>query len=242
MEKHQRQEEYYRQAINEAIQDDNNLRDWARAKLELGYLLQSRGETEAADLAYLAAAQALERTPEESSHSLASSATRAGTPLWDVRCEIAPNSSPATLIASWRRPICSKRALAIHAYHGRTLQVAYCRTAAAGIDLASGRFADGIRRAMDAANDFESLKNWRAWAKAIEVLLDILAETRETTRMIALADFAHRKNRQFEPAPKAKGRPYLHFQSEDSRSPLRCWRYQGRANENGRITGRLLQS
>ncbi len=193
LDKHQRQEEYYRQALDEAIQDDNNLRDAARAKLELGYLLQSRGETEAADLAYLAAAQALERTPEGSPpqsrffrdsrwHSALGRALR-------DRAELL-SSDPSRLVEA---SDLLKRALAIHAYHGRTLQVAYCRTAAAGIDLASGRFADGIRRAMDAANDFESLKNWRAWAKAIEVLLDILSETRETTRMIALADLALEK-------------------------------------------------
>jgi tetratricopeptide (TPR) repeat protein len=190
LEKHQRQEEYYRQAINEAVQDGNNLRDWARAKLELGYLLQGRGETEAADLAYLAAAQALERTPEKSSaqprlfrdsrwHSALGRALR-------DRAELLSSDPNRLLEAS----DLLRRALAIHAYHGRTLQVAYCRTAGARIDLASGRFADGVRRAMDAANDFESLKNWRAWAKAIEVLLDILAETRETSRMIALADLA----------------------------------------------------
>ncbi len=43
---------------------------------------------------------------------------------------------------------------------------------------------------MDAANDFEALKNWRAWANAMGVLLDILAETRETTRMLGVADLA----------------------------------------------------
>ncbi len=58
LEKHQHQEDFYRQAVNEAIKDENP-RDVGRAKIELGYLLQSRGEMEAADLAYLAAAQAL---------------------------------------------------------------------------------------------------------------------------------------------------------------------------------------
>ena len=192
LEKHQRQEEYYRQALSAAIQDDN-LRDVARAKLELGYLLQSRGETEAADLAYLAAAQALERTPEKSpqlSRSLRDSRWHSalGRALRD-RAELLSSDPDRLAEAS----ALLKRALAIHSYHGRRLQVAYCRMAAARIDLARERFAVGVLGAMDAANDFEALKNWRAWAKAIEVLLDIHAESGETSRMLGLADLAIEK-------------------------------------------------
>ena len=192
LEKHQRQEEYYRQALSAAIQDDN-LRDVARAKLELGYLLQSRGETEAADLAYLAAAQALERTPEKSpqlSRSLRDSRWHSalGRALRD-RAELLSSDPDRLTEAS----ALLKRALAIHSYHGRRLQVAYCRMAAARIDLARERFAVGVLGAMDAANDFEALKNWRAWAKAIEVLLDIHAESGETSRMLGLADLAIEK-------------------------------------------------
>ena len=194
LEKHQRQEEYYRRAIDEAVLDGNNIRDWARAKLELGYLLQSRGEVEAADLAYLAAAQALERTPEKSAgqprlfrdsrwHSALGRALRDRAELLAAD----PDRLPERLEAA---SVLLKRALAIHSYHGRTLQVAYCRTAAARIELASRRFAQGTLRAIDAANDFESLKNWRAWAKAIEVLLEIHAESGETSRMLGVAELA----------------------------------------------------
>ena len=203
LEKHQYQEDCYRQAADEAIKDENP-RDLARAKLELGYLLQSRGEIEAADLAYLAAAQAVERTKEKSPqqprflrdsrwHSALGRALRDRAELLSADCNRLAEA--ADLL---------KRALAIHSYHGRTSQVAYCCTAAARIDLATGRFADGVLRAMDAANDFEALGNWRAWAKAIEVLLDILAETRETTRMIGVANLAIEKIAKSNLAPKQK--------------------------------------
>jgi tetratricopeptide (TPR) repeat protein len=192
LDKHQHQENFYRQALSDAIGDDNQ-RDVARAKLELGYLLKSRGETEAADLAYLAAAQALERTPEKSPQQtrlLRDSRWHSalGRALRD-RAELLSEEPDRLKEAS----ALLKRALAIHSYHGRTLQVAYCRTAAARIDLSSGRFVDGVLRAMDAANDFEALKNWRAWANAMGVLLDILAQTRETTRMRGVAALAIEK-------------------------------------------------
>ena len=192
LEKQQRQEEYYRQALNEAIQD-SNLRDVARAKLELGYLLQSRGEIDAADLQYRAAAQALERTPEKS--------PKQPRFLRDSRWHSALGRSlrdRAELLSGDTNRLTEavdllKQALVIHSYHGRRLQIAYCRLAAARIALATERFADGVLSAMDAANDFEALENWRAWAKAIELLLDILAKTHQTARMIGVADLAIEK-------------------------------------------------
>jgi hypothetical protein len=192
LERHQLQEDFYRKAISEAIKD-RNFRDVGRAKLELGYLLQSRGEIEAANLAYLAAAQMLESTPERSAEQprlLRDSRwdSALGRALRD-RAELLSGDPDGLREAS----ALLKRAFAIHSYRGSRLQVAYCRMAAARIALTARIYADGILRAMDAANDFEALGNWRAWAATMKLLLDILAETRETTRMIALADLGLEK-------------------------------------------------
>jgi hypothetical protein len=204
LERHQFQEESYRQALSAAIGDDNNLRDVARAKLELGYLLQSRGETEVADLSYKAAIQALEHTPEKSQlqprllrdsrwHSALGRALR-------DRAELLSEDPERQIDDSARDPdrlksasALLRRALAIHSYHGRRLQVAYCRMTAARIAWAQEKYDAGVLRAMDAANDFEELKNWRAWASAIGVLFDIFAETRETARMRGMANLAVKK-------------------------------------------------
>ncbi len=190
LEKYQQQESCYRRALDAAMQDKGNPRDVARAKLELAYLLQSRGEMEAADVNYRAAAEALERTPEKTPqqprllrdsrwHSALGRALRDRAEL--LSCDPDRVAEASALL---------KRALAIHTYHGRALQVAYCRLAAARIDLATGRFSEGVLLAMDAANDFEALKNWRAWAEAVLVLLDFHAETGETTRILGVADLA----------------------------------------------------
>jgi hypothetical protein len=82
------------------------------------------------------------------------------------------------------------RAMAIHSFHGRRLQIAYCLTTAARIALAARQFSLAIQNAVDSANLFEVLENWRGWGDAMLVLFDCLAETRETVRMHSLADLA----------------------------------------------------
>lgn len=80
------------------------------------------------------------------------------------------------------------RAMAIHSFHGRRLQIAYCLNTAARIDLTVGHFSEAIENAVDAANLFELLENWRGWGEAMKILFDCLAETRQTDRMKALAE------------------------------------------------------
>jgi hypothetical protein len=80
--------------------------------------------------------------------------------------------------------------MAIHSFHGRRLQIAYCLDTAARIALTGGQFSDAIQNAVDSSNLFEIQKNWRGWGEAMKVLFDCLAETRETTRMHSLADLA----------------------------------------------------
>ena len=53
-----------------------------------------------------------------------------------------------------------------------------------------GNFSEAIENAVDSANLFEILKNWRGWGEAMKVFFDCLAETRETVRMHSLADLA----------------------------------------------------
>lgn len=80
--------------------------------------------------------------------------------------------------------------MAIHSFHGRRLQIAYCMDTAARIALTGHCYSKAIENAVDSANLFEILNNWRGWAEAMKVLFDCLAETRETVRMHSLADLA----------------------------------------------------
>jgi hypothetical protein len=82
------------------------------------------------------------------------------------------------------------RALAIQTFHGRPLEVAYSMVTWAKLALADARYSTAIETAVDAANRFEECINWRGWSAAIEILLDTLAETRETVRMLSVIDLA----------------------------------------------------
>jgi hypothetical protein len=180
LEKFQYEEDFYRQALGEAIRQENQ-RDIGRARLELAYLLQRQGENDAAGLAYRAAADALQRATQRDSrwHSAL------GRVLRDHADLLA--ASPGRLAEASEL---LRRATAIHSFHGRQLQVAYCRATAARIDLAVGKFQDAVLSAMDAANAFELCAAWRGWSGAVETLLDALAELGDTARMKATASLA----------------------------------------------------
>jgi tetratricopeptide (TPR) repeat protein len=178
LERRQVEEAYYQAATS--ISDKND-RDIGRARLELGYLLQSQGEFAAAEHIYRDATENLERATQR-----------------DTRWHIALGRvlrDRADLLARQRSRLAEalallQRALAIHSYHGRELQVAYSNVTAARIALAAGRHSDAIEHALDAANIFEGCDTWRGWSEPVLILLDALAETRQTDRMIAISDLA----------------------------------------------------
>ena len=159
------------------------LRESGRAKHELGYLLQRLGKAGVAEMLYGQALADLEKCPQ---------------PQHDYRW----HGALANLLRDWADLMSRDperldkarellhRAMAIHSFHGRRLQIAYCLDTAARIALTGRRFSEAIENAVDAANLFEILKNWRGWGEAMKVLFDCLAETRETARMHSLADLA----------------------------------------------------
>ncbi len=85
------------------------------------------------------------------------------------------------------------RAMAIEAFHGMKLQLAYAKTTEARIALAGNREQDAIHATVDAANRMEACQNWRGWADALGIFFDCLAKTHETRRMLSLADLATEK-------------------------------------------------
>jgi hypothetical protein len=86
-----------------------------------------------------------------------------------------------------------RRAKAIQAFHGLRLELAYSTATSACIALTEGRYGRAIDHAVDAANRFVQCANWRGWSEALEILFDSLAETRETTRMLSVANLAKEK-------------------------------------------------
>jgi tetratricopeptide (TPR) repeat protein len=176
------QEDCFRNVISDPG-DEAPMRESGRAKHELGYLLQSVGMTSVAEMLYGQALADLEKCPEEQHdyrwHD------RLGRLLRDWADLLA--QSPDRLDKA--RELLN-RAMAIHSFHGRRLQIAYCLDTAARVALTGRRFSEAIQKAVDSANLFEVLKNWRGWGEAMKVLFDCLAETRETARMHSVADLA----------------------------------------------------
>jgi tetratricopeptide (TPR) repeat protein len=176
------QEDCFRQVISDPG-DEAPLRESGRAKHELGYLLQSLRKTSVAEMLYGQALADLEKCPANQH---------------DYRW----HGALARLLRDWAHLLAPMperleqardllyRAMAIHSFHGRRLQIAYCLDTAARIALTGRRHSEAIANAVDSANLFEILNNWRGWAEAMKVLFDCLAETRETVRMHSLADLA----------------------------------------------------
>ena len=176
------QEDCFRQVISDPG-TEAPLRESGRAKHEFGYLLQSLGKTSVAEMLYVQALADLEKCPEQQ-HDYRWHGTL-GRLLRDWADLL--SQSPERLDKA--RELLN-RAMAIHSFHGRRLQIAYCLDTAARIALTGRRFSEAIQNAVDSSNLFEVMKNWRGWGEAMKVLFDCLAETRETTRMHSLADLA----------------------------------------------------
>jgi hypothetical protein len=153
-------------------------RESGRAKHELGYLLRKTGVSE---MLYRQALEDLEKCPP-SQHDYRWHGTM-GRLLRDWADLL--SSSPDRLETA-REYL--DRALAIHSFHGRRQQIAYCLTTRAKIAMTDRRFSEAVEDAVDSANLFEVLGNWRGWGEALKVLFDCLAEARETARMHSLAD------------------------------------------------------
>jgi tetratricopeptide (TPR) repeat protein len=176
------QEDCFRKVISDPG-TEAPLRESGRAKHELGYLLQSVGKMSVAEMLYGQALADLEKCPPNQ-HDYRWHGTL-GRLLRDWADLLA--SSPERLDKA--RELLD-RAMAIHSFHGRRFQIAYCLDTAARIALTGGRFSEAIQNAVDSANLFEVLQNWRGWGEAMKVLFDCLAETRETARMHSVADLA----------------------------------------------------
>ncbi len=176
------QEDCFRKVISDPG-TEAPLRESGRAKHELGYLLNSLGKTSVAEMLYGQALADLEKCPPEQ-HDFRWHGTL-GRLLRDWADLMA--QSPERMDKAGEL---LDRAMAIHSFHGRRLQIAYCLDTAARIALTAGRFGEAIENAVDSSNLFEILQNWRGWGEAMKVLFDCLAETRETTRMHSLADLA----------------------------------------------------
>jgi hypothetical protein len=111
-----------------------------------------------------------------------------------------------------------KRAMAIQAYHGMQLQLGYSETTAAKIALTGCHHTQAINHALRAANRMELCNNWSGWGEALGILFDSLAETRDTTRMISLADLAQEKLKHSNLSPDNKAKQKRFFQFEKGKA------------------------
>ena len=181
------QEDCFRRVISDPG-TEAPLRESGRAKHELGYLLQSLGKLSVAEMLYGQSLADLEKCPQ-GQHDYRWHGTL-GSLLRDWADLLAQDSER---LAQSSQLLC--RAMAIHSFHGRRLQIAYALDTASRIALTGRRFREAIDNAVDSANLFEKLNNWRGWGEAMKILFDCLAETRETDRMISLAELAMDKLR-----------------------------------------------
>lgn len=182
LEQQHAQEDCYRKVMSDPG-TEAPLRESGRAKHQLGYMLQSMGKLSVAEMMYGQALGDLEKCPQ-AQH--------------DIRWQ----GALGCLLRDWADLLSRfperltqssellRRAMAIHSFHGHKLQIAYALDSAARIAVAGGRFNEAIDHAVDSANLFEECKNWRGWGEAMKILFDCLAETRETARMISLAELA----------------------------------------------------
>lgn len=176
------QEECFREVIsNPGVEAPE--RESGRAKHEFGYLMQALGNTGAAEMLYGQALADLEKCKPECHDYRWHDAIGRLLRDWADLLSASPNRLDVARAYL-------DRAMAIHSFHGRRLQIAYCLNTAARIALTGRQFSEAIDDAVDAANLFELLKNWRGWSEALKTLFDSLAETRETARMHSLADLA----------------------------------------------------
>jgi hypothetical protein len=181
------QEDCYRKVMNDPG-TEAPLRESGRAKHELGYLLQKRGKLSVAEMLYGQALVDLDGCPE--AHRDIRWRAALGNLLRDWADLLAKTPDRLDRASELLR-----RAMAINSFYGRRLQLAYALSTAAEIALTGRRYSEAIENAVETANLFEEFKNWRGWGEAVVILFDCLAETRETARMLSLADLAVEKLR-----------------------------------------------
>jgi hypothetical protein len=177
------EEDFYRRAIDAAT-GDTLLRDRGRARHELAFCMQSQKRNATAELFYRMSLQDLERGP--SPDALWNFALAAC--LRDLADLLALDSTRAAEARSLL-----ERALAIQRFQGRTQQIAYALVTRAQISLTSCHLKAAIDDAIDAANVFERCANWWGWMQAFSILLEALADSRDTARMLALIKMARSK-------------------------------------------------
>ena len=179
-----RAEDFYRLAQHAQPPEGSSLRETGRAKHEIAYVTQCRGQRDTAEMLFRLALADLEASTERDSrwYFALSSVLRD----WaDLLSEFPQRLEEASRMLH--------RAKAIQAYHGLRLELAYSTATAARIALSGGAYTKAIDQAVDAANRFVQCENWRGWSEALSILFDSLAETRETARMLALANLAKEK-------------------------------------------------
>ena len=184
-----RPEDFYRLAMNQPAAASSP-RENARAKQELAYLLQQQGQPATAEVFYRLALSDLDACDDSGPgkerdsrwHFALSAVLR---DLADLLSSDGCRLDDASALL--------ERAMAIQAYRGMELQLGYSETTAARIALTGCRHTQAIDHAVDAANRMEACANWSGWSEALTIFFDSLAETRETTRMINLAELASKK-------------------------------------------------
>jgi hypothetical protein len=179
-----RPQDFYRLARHAQPPEGSSLRETGRAKHEIAYLMHYRGQKETAEMLYTLALADLEASTERDSrwYFALASVLRDWADLL--------SADPDRLQEASRL---LRRGTAIQAFHGLRLELAYSTATAARIALAAERYTVAIDRAVDAANRFVQCDNWRGWSGALHILFDSLAETRETARMLSVANLAKEK-------------------------------------------------
>lgn len=183
-----RPEDFYRLAMSSSDGKPSQ-RECGRAKLQLAYIMHSRGQTETAELLLRLALADIEASGQDA-------ATRRDSRWYFALSATLRDWADLVADAPDRLDEASRllhRATTIQALHGMRLELAYSTMTAARIALAACRYTKAIDNAVDAANRFEDCNNWRGWYSALRILFDSLAETRETARMLSLANLANEK-------------------------------------------------
>ena len=179
-----RAEDFYRLARHAQPAEGPSLRETGRAKHQIAYLMQDRGQRDTAETLYRLALADLEASTERDSRWYFE--LPAVLRDWaDLLSDLPERLERAHHLL--------RRAKAIQAFHGLRLELAYSTATSARIALTEGRYSKAIDHAVDAANRFVQCANWRGWSEALEILFDSLAETRETTRMLSVANLAKEK-------------------------------------------------
>jgi hypothetical protein len=181
-------EDFYWLAMH-APESEATLRETGRAKHEMAYALQGRGQTEKAEMLLRGALTDIEASGQDANL------------LRDLRWY----SGLSTTLRDWADLLADEperleeasrllqRAKTIQAFHGMRVALAYATTTEARLAKAGSRYTEAIDLAVEAANRFVKCDNWRGWFEALRILFDCLAETRQTARMMSLAKLANEK-------------------------------------------------